>query len=108
VLLAAFFGLVLYQGIATDILWFGLALLTLGCIVSTYLGLLVTRGLGWLESALCIATMTALTLASLTVMRGEFVAATQWMLGLAGLAVAYRLMARARWRELDWMLARSA
>lgn len=108
VLLLVFAGLALATGLGTEHLVLGLALLAVGTVVCTYLGLLVTRGLGWFESALAILTMTALTLAGIAVARGWFDVAIRTLVLLVVLAVVYRILGRARWLRLDWMRSRPA
>lgn len=106
VLLLLFIGLGLYAQFDTRVMAHSLALIVLGSIVCTYLGLLITRGLGWFESIAGVLTMTALTLAALAVSRNDFDTALALEALLGGLAVVYRLMARARWVALDWMQCR--
>ena len=106
VLLTLFVGLGLYAEFDMSIMMHSLALIVLGSIVCTYLGLLITRGLGWFETIVGILTMTALTLAALAVVRNDFGAAIGLEALLAGLAIVYRFMARSRWLALDWMRCR--
>jgi hypothetical protein len=106
VLLLLFAGLGWYAGFEPWVSALGLALLVLGCIDCTYLGLMITRGLGWFESVLCILTLVALTLAALAIMREHLALAVELELLLVGLAVAYRFMARSRWIAIDWMRCR--
>jgi hypothetical protein len=106
VLLALFIALGLYAQFDMRVMAHSLALIVLGSIVCTYLGLLITRGLGWFESMAGILTMAALTLAALSVARNEFDTALALEALLGGLAIVYRLMATARWVALDWMQCR--
>jgi len=84
----------------------GMLLLVLGCTTCTYLGLMITRGLGWFESSLCILTLIALVIAAVATMRPAFDVTIELEILLAVLAVAYRNMAYARWSALDWMRCR--
>jgi len=107
VLLAVFVGLGLYGELGLRVVALGLGLIALGAIASHYLGLMVTRGLGWFESALCVVTMTAMTLAALAIARSQLEAAAEFMALLIVLAIGFRYSARARWLDLDWMQCRS-
>jgi hypothetical protein len=98
-----------YLEFSTPLLALGLPLLALGSIASLYLGLMMTRGLGWLESALGIVTMglpvaTAVSLGSETPNR---LTAIELEVALAALALIYRTAARSRWNALDWMVCRN-
>ncbi|HUF74002.1 MAG TPA: hypothetical protein VMR74_14020 [Gammaproteobacteria bacterium] len=106
VLLMLFVGLGVYAEFDMSVMMHSLALIVLGSIVCTYLGLLITRGLGWFETIAGILTMAALTLAALAVVRDDFGAAIGLEVLLVGLAIVYRFMARSRWLALDWMRCR--
>lgn len=106
VLLVLYTGIAVWFGFGPETLWLGLALLVAGCAASMYLGLLITQGLGWFESTLCILTMIGLTLGAIAIMRGSAGLAVEFIVALAGFAVVYRLFARARWRRLDWVRCR--
>lgn len=108
VLLLVFAGLALFAGLGATHIVFGVLLLAVGSITCTYLGLLVTRGLGWFESALAILTMIALTLAGIAVARGLLDVAVRMLALLVVLVVVYRILGRRRWLGLDWMLTRTA
>ena len=108
VLLLVYAGLGAWAEFDPQVLALSVALIVLGVIVCTYLGLMITRGLGWLESVLGILTMGALTLAALAIMRENLMVAIELELLLVGLAIVYRFMAKARWLELDWMQCRFA
>jgi hypothetical protein len=56
VLLIVLVAIGTYVGLSTQLLGFGLPLLLLGSAVSTYLGLMMTRGIGWLESVLAVGS----------------------------------------------------
>jgi hypothetical protein len=93
----------------TKMLAFGLGLLVLGTALSTYLGLLVTSSIGWVECVLAAATMIALMMASTYTASPTMPAATIVALqgGLAAAALAFRQLATWRWAKLDWMLCRA-
>ncbi len=92
----------------TRALAFGLATLTLSMVVSTYLGLTVTRSIGWMQTLLAIGSMLLLLATALYATDRSIDAST--IVGLeallAALALFLRYLARGRWLELDWMLCR--
>ncbi|HUO66840.1 MAG TPA: hypothetical protein VMV37_04840 [Gammaproteobacteria bacterium] len=93
----------------TRMLVFGLGLLMLGTALSTYLGLLVTASIGWLECVLGGGTMLALMMAS-TYTASQTTPATTIVAihaGLAAAVLAFRQLAARRWARLDWMLCRA-
>jgi len=93
----------------TKMLAFGLGLLMLGTTLSTYLGLLVTASIGWMECVLAAGTMIALMMASTYIGSPSVPATTIVALqgGLALAALALRQFAAWRWANLDWMLCRA-
>ena len=98
-----------YAGLPARLLAAGLPLLVLGTVLSTYLGLMVTRGLRWVEAGVGVFVMLGLmTLAIVIVEQGNnlalvFVAEVL----LAGLAFVLREVARRRWSRIDWMECRA-
>jgi len=68
----------------------------------------VTRGIGWLETALGVTTTLLLMSAAVYGARAplptEVVAALMSL--LAGFTVAFRFIAVRRWSGLDWLLCR--
>ncbi len=110
VLLLLFIGFGAYRELSTPVLALGLPLLVLGSVVSSYLGLMMTRGLRWLEIVLGIGTMTLLIRASLATSDAEagMALAVELELALAALAVTYRWWAKRRWLRLDWLVCRDA
>lgn len=108
VLLWVFAMLGLYEAMSAVEIAFGLGVLVLGCAVCTYLGFMITQGLGWFEAIVCILTMTALTLASIAVITLRLEAAAALGILTAVLTIAYRSLARTRWKELDWMRSGAA
>ncbi|HEX5045719.1 MAG TPA: hypothetical protein VFX89_01265 [Gammaproteobacteria bacterium] len=97
-----------YFGLPTRPLAFGLALLVLTATVSTYLGLVITRSLGWAVTALALGGILALLATAWYVADTATPTSTIVSLeaGLAALAVALRSVAKRRWLGLDWMLSR--
>lgn len=97
-----------YGDLPRSLLAAGFPLLILGTALSTYLGLMVTRSLGWLEAVLGVSVM--LTLMALAVLAAQPVISLGAILAiellLAGAAVALRSFARARWAKIDWAMCR--
>ena len=67
VLLLLFVTMGTYREVTTPVLALGLASLTLSSVVSSYLGLVMTRGLGWRETALGVLTMGLLMVTAVAV-----------------------------------------
>lgn len=126
VLLLSFVAVGTWFDFSTPLLALGIPLLILGTVVSTYLGLMMTRGLGWLEASLAILTMSLLITAAFAVSREDpaMALAMDTMMRtsdrgldsalaielealLAALAVVYRFVARGRWHAIDWTLCRN-
>jgi hypothetical protein len=109
VLLMLFIGFGAYREVSTPVLALGLPLLVLGTVVSMYLGLMMTRGLRWLEIILGIGTMGLLIWTSVVVTAdSRMTLAIELELALAALALVYRTCAQARWHALDWLVCRDA
>jgi hypothetical protein len=105
-------GIGSYASLPVSLLAVGLPLLMLSTILSTYLGLMVTRGLRFAEGALAIAVMLALMAVAVLAARSNgnkedilVVAAIE--VGLAVGAVVLRAAAKKRWESIDWMLCRT-
>jgi hypothetical protein len=101
-------GIGSYVGLRTSMLAIALPLLVLGTVLSTYLGLMVTRGLRWTEALLGIAVMGALMATAWMVARENADLTTVFVLEvlLAALAPVLRTVARRRWTQIDWMMCR--
>jgi hypothetical protein len=95
--------------ISTRVLAFGMGLLALGTVLSTYIGLIVTARTGWRDAALAVVVMLALMWTALDASSPATPTATivTYELGLAALALIVREIARRRWSRLDWMLCRA-
>jgi len=108
VLLALTVGIGSYAGFPTELLAFGLVLLILGTVVSTYLGLVVTRGLRWAESTIGVAIM--MLLMSVALLLDTETPRVAGVLALEGLlavsAIVLRIVARRRWANIDWTQCR--
>jgi hypothetical protein len=105
-LLILLVGISSYYDLATSLVVLGLPLLVLSTAASTYLGLMMTRGLGWLEAMLGAATMAMLIAASGFIVKGDIEVVVALEVTAAGLAVIFRHAAQQRWSGVDWMLCR--
>lgn len=107
-LIVAMLGIGKFAGIPAALLAVGPPLLVLGTVLSTYLGLMVTRTIGWLEGSLGVVIVLGLMAVALWVARED--ARRWWIVAtLAALAVAaavLRKLASMRWKNLDWMQCR--
>jgi len=97
-----------YAHLPVRLLVTGLPLLILGTVLSTYLGLMITRGLRWSECLLAVGVM--LTLMAVAVLAARN-ADDQWIVivlesALAVMALTLRYVARSRWADIDWMRCR--
>jgi hypothetical protein len=110
-LIALMVGIGSYAQLPVSLLAVGLPLLGLSTILSTYLGLMATRGLRFAEGALAVAVMIALM--SVAVLAARAKGDTRDILIVVGIEVAMsigvfalRAAAKARWEKIDWMLCR--
>jgi hypothetical protein len=112
VLIALMIGIGSYAALPASLLAAGLPLLALGTILSTYLGLMITRGLRWLDAILAMAVMIALMLVAVLAARSDdpeanyLPAVAALEVGLALLALVFRAMAKRRWLRIDWTQCR--
>lgn len=108
VLIVLMVGIGSYSGLPVSLLAVGLPLLALGTVLSTYLGLMVTRGLRWPEAVLGIGVM--LMLMAVAVLAARSIESISTVVALevllAVLALIFRFAARRRWERIDWMLCR--
>lgn len=100
-----------YAGLPFRVLAIGVPLLALGTILSTYLGLMLTRGLRWVEALLGVGVMFGLMAVAVLVASREATAGTVAVVlilegFLAVLAIVLRSIALRRWTQIDWMLCR--
>jgi hypothetical protein len=97
-----------YAGLSVILLATGLPLLILGTILSTYLGLMITRGLRLTEAAFAIGVMLALMAVAVLAARNSADLVMILLLegALAVVALILRHAARRRWSQLDWMECR--
>ena len=100
-----------YTALPVILLAAGLPLLALGTVLSTYIGLMLTRGLRAVEAILAIAVMLALMAVAVIAARSEgeandLVTVIILEVLLAVLALVLRGVAKKRWARIDWMLCR--
>jgi hypothetical protein len=109
VLLVLLVAIGTYEKLPMTLLAAGLPLIVLGTTLSTYLGLMVTRGLRWTESLLAIAVMlTLMAVAVLAARSGsDFMLVVGLECALALLAVILRFAALGRWARIDWTQCRA-
>jgi hypothetical protein len=88
---------------------YGIGLVMLGITLSTYLGMMVTAPIGWLDAALAVAAMVLLLVAANYAAKPPTPAAVvvAFEAGLAGLALLFRFIAQRRWANIDWMRCRA-
>jgi hypothetical protein len=101
-------GIGSYAGLPVLLLATGLPLLMLGTALSTYLGLMITRGLGWIEALLGVGVMLALMTVAVFAAEAhaDLAAIVVLEVSLAGLVWGLRARAVRRWTRIDWLLCR--
>jgi hypothetical protein len=104
-------GIGCYAALPVSLLAAGLPLLLISTVLSTYLGLMVTRSLRFAEGALAVVVMLALMAVAIMAARSAggskdiaIVVVLEAVLAVAALAL--RAAAKARWASIDWMLCR--
>jgi len=103
-LLALMVGIASYMHLPGKLFIGGVPLLALGVVLTTYLGLMITRGLRWPEVLLASAVMLTLMVVAL-LLGAKFVGLPIVLVieaGLAVLAYVLRNVARRRWVHIDW------
>jgi hypothetical protein len=87
----------------------GIGLVMLGIALSTYLGMMITAPIGWLDAALAIAAMVLLLIAANYASKLATPASLVFVFeaALAGLALILRVIAQRRWANIDWMRCRA-
>ncbi len=95
--------------VPTKVLVFGMGLAMLGIALSTYLGMLITAPIGWLDAALAVAAMLLLMIAAVYASRPATALSVvlAFEAALAVLAIVFRSIAQRRWAHLDWMRCRA-
>ena len=109
VLLLLLAAIGIYREFPIQLLALGIPLLILGTVASTYLGLMMTRGIDWLDSAWAVGTMLVMMFAAVYAdgnnTQREAVIALE--AALAILALVFRAVAARRWGTLDWTMCRN-
>lgn len=97
-----------YTDYSAPFMAIGVTLLVLAALSSSYLGLMMTRDLGWLEIVLGTSLMLTLMWVALLagVLDGDFVTVTVLELVIAGATFTFRVVAKHRWSRLDWSQCR--
>jgi hypothetical protein len=110
-LIALMIGIGSYAALPLSLLAAGLPLLLISTLLSTYLGLMVTRSLRLAEATLAVVVMLALMAVAVIAARSDgssegilVVIALEALLALAALGL--RSAAKSRWSRIDWMLCR--
>jgi hypothetical protein len=108
VLLLLFVAIGIRLQFETALLALGLPLLALGAATSTYLGLMMTRGMSALEACLAVSSMvllmgTAIFAAEKTT---NIALVVSFESALAALAILCRSFAKRRWENIDWTVCR--
>jgi hypothetical protein len=110
-LIALMVGIGSYSALPVSLLAIGLPLLMLSTILSTYLGLMVTRGLRLLEGAVAVFVMLALMAVAVIAARADgdprhllIVVSLEVVMAIGALVL--RAAAKSRWEKIDWMLCR--
>jgi hypothetical protein len=87
----------------------GIGLVMLAIALSTYLGMMITAPIGWLEAALAITAMVLLLVAAdyASKLSTPTAVVAAFEASLASLAVLFRTIAHRRWANLDWMRCRA-
>ena len=101
-------GIGSYASLPVLLLATGLPLLILGTALSTYLGLMITRGLRWIEALLGVGVMLALMTVAVFAAEAhaDLAAIVVMEASLAGLVWGLRALAVRRWTRIDWSLCR--
>ncbi len=101
-------GMGAYAGMPPSRMIAGTSLVVLGTVLSTYLGLMLTRGVRVPESLLAIVVMVALSVVAVMTARDDirFWIVAAALAAMAALAVILRSFARNRWARIDWSLCR--
>jgi len=96
-----------YLGFRTNLLAIGIPLLLAGAAVGTYLGLMMTRGIGWLDAGCAVGTMLLMLAIALYAVDMPLTVLIGLGAAIIGLSIAFRTLAQRRWRQLDWVLCRA-
>lgn len=108
VLLLAYVAIGAWLRLPAEVVTTGFGLIVASAAASTCLGLIITRGVRWLESAFCIVMVTVLVRATFAMMLADLRTVIVYELVLVTFAVGFHLLAQARWKRLDWMQCRPA
>ncbi|HEY6457646.1 MAG TPA: hypothetical protein VIY90_20405 [Steroidobacteraceae bacterium] len=108
---ALMIGIGSYAALPVSLLAAALPLLLISTVLSTYLGLMVTRSLRLTQATLAVVVMLALMAVAIVAARSggsskeiRIVIVLEALLALCGLVL--RAAAKSRWSRIDWMLCR--
>ena len=108
VLVVLMIGIGSYAGLPATLIAAGLPLLAIATLLSTYLGLMITRGLHLLEAMLAITSM--MVLMAVAILAARSTTNLRWVVlsevVLFAAVIVFRSVARRRWAHIDWMLCR--
>lgn len=101
-------GVGVYLGLPSAIVMVGIPLVIIGTVLSTYLGLMLTRGMHALEGTLAVVVMLSVSGVAAYASSKAF---NPWIAGvglamLATFALSLRQVARNRWTHIDWSQCR--
>jgi len=96
-----------YLGFRTNLLAIGIPLLLIGAAVGTYLGLMMTRGIGWLDAMCAVGTMLLMLVIALYAVDMPTAVLIGLNAAVIGLSITFRALAQRRWTRLDWVLCRA-
>jgi hypothetical protein len=98
-----------YRDLPARVLAGGIVTLGLGMLACLYLGLMMTRGIGWRETLAAVGAMGFMMTAAVWVADAGTSTATLALLETTLLAFAaiFRHVAKRRWSGLDWLLCRA-
>lgn len=108
VLSVALVALGIYRELPARMLGAGIVTLIFGMLACMYLGLMMTRGVGWRETLAATGTMAFMMATAVWVAAAATTMTTIVILEctLLALAATFRLIAKRRWNALDWLLCR--
>lgn len=97
-----------YRDYTVTFMALGVPMLVLATLSSSYLGLIMTRGLGWLEIVLGASVVLTLMWVALLagVLKADIVTVTALQAVLAAATITFRAIAKHRWARLDWSQCR--
>jgi hypothetical protein len=96
-----------YLGFPSSLLAIGIPLLLVGAAIGTYLGLMMTRGIGWLDAMCAACAMLLMLVIALYGVEMPIAVLVGLDVAVVVLAITFRSLAQRRWSRLDWVLCRA-